>query len=112
MSVEAHITEERLSAEMVTEHININITNESILVNFGEDQINVEIKEETLHVNFSNVVAIIERALEQGIPFSDPTYLYVVFSTDVKRTNRITFEVDYVFFVTKPTTLTDVQALF
>lgn len=110
--ITATINDETLAVEVTTEQLNINIVEEIFDVNIGEEQINVEIAEEVIEVNFGDVVAIIERELEQGIPYIDANYLYVVFAVDVKRTSRSTFNVDYQTFVVKPTTLAEVQALF
>lgn len=110
--VNATIAEETLTASVVTEQLNINLSEEAFQVLVAEEQINVSIEEETLNINFGDVVEIIERELEQGIPYIDSLYLYVVFNADVKRTRRTTFAVDYATFVTKPTTLEEVQALF
>lgn len=112
MTVTAQITEETLSADVITQEIHINIVDESVGVTITDEQINVEIHEEQINIEFGDVVAINERALEQGIPYIDTSYLYVVFNTDVKRTQRTTFAVDYAFFETKPMSLADCQALF
>lgn len=110
--VTANIAEETLTADVVTEQININLEEEVFEAFIVEEQINVEINEEVININFGDVVAIIERELEQGVPFIDTDYLYVVFSADVKRTDRDTWVVDYATFITTPTTLAEVQALF
>lgn len=112
VQVSAEIKDETLVAELVTEHIHINLAEETIAVFLNEEEINVEIKDEVIEVNFGDVVAINERALVQGIPYIDDDYLYVVFTTDVKRTDRTTWVVDYAFFQTAPSTLAEVQALF